>query len=370
VLKNPWIRLLLLLIGVVLLLGLLHALQAVLISFGLGFALAYFLNPGVNFLERGFRSALGNIPLVGKRVRPRFLAVTVLTVVFLLAVAAFVFLVVPAAVDQVKDTVHRFPQWADTLKGKVDPLIQDLNIHYPDEVAMVRERLREEVRQRLPNLVTPLGMIVGQIFSSTLALVLFLIHVVVIPVFAFYLLSDMNEIQERWKVLVPLRHRDWVVTRVREIDRLLSAFIQGQLVVCFIMGIFYGVALTFLRVPMGLVVGFVTSFFSLVPYMATVVGLPLVVILSLLDQHSGAAAARVAAVYILGHVVEGHFITPRIMGGRLGLHPVVVMLAVLVWGTLLGFVGMLIAVPVTAALSVFWGDLKEAYKRSAFYGST
>jgi predicted PurR-regulated permease PerM len=211
--------------------------------------------------------------------------------------------------------------------------------------------------------------VVGQIFSSTLAFVLFLIHVVVIPVFAFYLLSDMNLIQERWKVLVPPRHRDYVVTRLKEVDHLLAAFVQGQLLVCGVMGVFYGVALTLLRVPMGLLVGFGTSFFSLIPYMSTVVGLPLVVVLTLLDQHSGAAAARVAAVYILGHIVEGHFITPRIMGGRLGLHPVVIMLAILVWGTLLGFAGMLIAVPATAALSVFWGDLKEAYKRSAFYVS-
>jgi predicted PurR-regulated permease PerM len=152
-------------------------------------------------------------------------------------------------------------------------------------------------------------------------------------------------------------------------DHLLSAFVRGQLAICFLMGIFYGFALTLCRLPMGLLVGFVTSFFSLVPYMSTVVGLPLVVVLSLVDQHSGTAALQVAAVYVLGHVLEGHFITPRVMGGSLGLHPLVVMLGILIWGTLLGFLGMLIGVPMTAALSVFWGDLKEAYRRSGFYSS-
>jgi predicted PurR-regulated permease PerM len=366
-LKSPLARVLLFLVGLCLALWLVSALSTVLTSFALGFTLAYLLNPAVNWMEGDFERLMKGAPSLRRHLRPRSLAVAVLAVVVLVGLAAFIFLVVPAAIEQVKETAQRLPVWAQTLKSKVDPIVADLNLQYPDEVEAVRLRLRNEIQENLPKLVRPMGSLVGHIFSNALSLVLFLIHVVVIPVFAFYLLSDMNEIQERWKDLVPPRYREYVLTRVRDIDRLLSAFVQGQLLVCFLMGIFYGVALTLCRLPMGLVVGFLTSFFSLIPYMSTVLGLPLVVVLSLLDQHSGAAALRVALVYVLGHLVEGHFITPRLMGGRLGLHPVVVMLAILVWGTLFGFVGMLIAVPATAALSVFWEDLKAAYLESPFY---
>jgi predicted PurR-regulated permease PerM len=367
VLKSPVVRILLFVVSLGLVLWLLDALSTVLTSFALGFALAYLMNPAVNWMEADFDRFLSRMPAVRRHLRPRALSVLVLAVGALVALAAFFFLAVPAAIDQVKDTAKRLPAWADTLKSKVEPIVQDLDFRYPDEAEAVRLRLRSEIQENLPKLVRPLGSLVGHVFSNALSLTLFLIHVVVIPVFAFYLISDMNEIQARAKDLVPPRYREYVFTRVREVDRLLAAFVQGQLLVCFAMGIFYGVALTLCRLPMGLVVGFLTSFFSLVPYMSTALGLPLVVVLSLLDQHSGAAALRVAAVYVLGHLVEGHFITPRLMGGKLGLHPVVVMLAILVWGTLFGFVGMLIAVPATAALSVFWDDLKVAYLRSPFY---
>jgi predicted PurR-regulated permease PerM len=364
-LSKPWVRLVLILASLGLLLWLLQVLRAVATSFALGFALAYFLNPAVNVIEARFNSWLRALPRLARHARS--LAVALLGFLVLISLAIFILVVVPAAIEQVKETARRLPVWTETVRSKVEPIIQDLNIHYPDEVEMVRNRLREEVQQHLPNLVKPVGAVVGHIFSSALAFALFLIHIVVIPVFAFYLLYDMNEIEERCKNLVPPRHREYVLTRVREMDRLLSAFVQGQLLVCLLMGIFYGVALTFCGLPMGLLVGFLTSFFSLIPYMSTALGLPLVVILSLLDQHSGSAALQVASVYVLGHVVEGHFVTPRLMAGRLGLHPIVVMLAILVWGTLLGFIGMLIAVPMTAALSVFWVDVKSAYLGSSFY---
>jgi predicted PurR-regulated permease PerM len=133
------------------------------------------------------------------------------------------------------------------------------------------------------------------------------------------------------------------------------------------LGVFYAIALTALAVPMGLVVGFAIGFFNLIPYMSYLLGLPLALLLTWLSDPDTTKLLVVAALFTTAQFVEGHFVTPRIVGGRLGLHAVVVMLAVLVGGTLFGFVGMLVAVPVTAALSVFWSDLRDAYLRSAFF---
>jgi predicted PurR-regulated permease PerM len=131
--------------------------------------------------------------------------------------------------------------------------------------------------------------------------------------------------------------------------------------------VFYAIGLSACGVPMGVVVGFVIGFFNLIPFMSYVLGLPLALVLSWVDDQSLTRLLVVAAVFTFGQFVEGNFITPRIVGQSIGLHAVVIMLAVLVGGTLFGFVGMLLAMPVTATLSVFWADLREAYLKSAFF---
>jgi predicted PurR-regulated permease PerM len=208
---------------------------------------------------------------------------------------------------------------------------------------------------------------VGTAFSSVLAFVLAILNLFVIPVFVGYLLYDMNPICAGIAALVPHRYRDYVYSRTRAVSRLVSAFVRGQITVCLILGSFYAVALTACGVPMGLVVGFVIGFFNLIPYMSTLLGLPLALLLSWVDDQSWRALVAVTVVFFFGQTVEGNFITPRIVGERLGLHAVVVMLAVLVGGTLFGFIGMVVAVPVTAALSVFWADAKAWYLASDFF---
>jgi predicted PurR-regulated permease PerM len=193
------------------------------------------------------------------------------------------------------------------------------------------------------------------------------LNLLIIPVFAFYLLFDMNHIQEGMKELVPHRFRPYAYSRFAEVDRLLSAFARGQVTVCLILGVFYAIGLSACGEPMGVVVGFVIGFFNLIPFMSYVLGLPLALVLSWVDDQSLTRLLVVAAVFTFGQFVEGNFITPRIVGQSIGLHAVVIMLAVLVGGTLFGFVGMLLAMPVTAALSVFWSDLREAYLKSAFF---
>jgi predicted PurR-regulated permease PerM len=216
-------------------------------------------------------------------------------------------------------------------------------------------------------MVSPLTRGLASAFSSLLSFVLTVLNLVIIPVFAFYLLYDMNQIKAGAQDLVPLRFRPYAFSRAAQIDKLLSAFARGQVTVCLMLGAFYSVGLTLCGVPMGLVVGFVIGLFNLIPFMSYILGLPLALLLSWVDDQSGHALLAVLAVFAVGQFVEGNFVTPRIVGQSLGLHAVVIMLAVLVGGTVFGFIGMLLAVPVTAALSVFWYDLRDLYLRSAFY---
>jgi predicted PurR-regulated permease PerM len=366
-LRNPWLRLATVAAGVVLLGWVLMRLLEILTPFVVAFALAYFLNPAANALERLVERGLLRLPWLSRRIAPRMVAVGTLVAVVLVVLALALLIVVPAVYHQTADAVARMPDYARVLRARVEPWLDRVQLRYPEQAEMVRERLQQTLQQNLPGIVSPLTRVVQGAFSSALSFVLALLNLLVIPVFAAYLVFDMNRIRAGLKDLVPHRLRPYVYSRLSRVDRLLGAFVRGQITVALLLGAFYAVALTACGVPLGLVVGFAIGLLNLVPFLSHVVGLPLALVLSWLDDQSANRLLVVAGVFAVGQFVEGNFVTPRIVGSSLGLHAVVIMLAVLLGGTLFGFTGMLVAVPVTAALSVFFEDLKALYLRSDFY---
>lgn len=367
VLRNPWLRLALLVVAVLVLGWLLLRVLAIFTPFVVAFALAYFLNPAVNALETLLGRALARLPALRGRIDPRIVAVGLLSVVVVAVVAVTLVILVPAIYRQAAETVARLPEYARVLRARVDPLLDRLQLRYPAQAEAVRLKLKETIEGNLPSLLSPLTRTLQFAFSSALSFVLALLNLLVIPVFTAYLLYDMNRIREGLKELVPHRYRPYVYTRFAQIDRLLSAFARGQITVALLLGAFYAVTLTACGVPMGLLVGFGIGLLNLIPFMSHVIGLPVALILSWLDDQDPIRLLIVAGVFAFGQFVEGNFVTPRIVGKGVGLHAVVMMLALLLGGTLFGFVGMLVAVPVTAALSVFYADLRDLYLRSAFY---
>ena len=363
VLANPWVRVVLGLAAVALVVAALLRLAGVLTPFAVAFALAWLLNPGVYALERFFARRTW----LRKRVDPRTVAVGVLVLGVAAALTLAVALVVPALVHQIADAGAKVPGYARVLLTRLEPLIERLNLKYPTEAEEVRKRLQEAAQENWVQILNSLVKGVTTAFSSVLGFVLSFLNLVVVPVVAIYLLYDMNHIKEAAKALVPPRLRGYVFSRGGKVAALIAAFVRGQITVALILGVFYAIALTACGVPMGLPVGFLIGFFNLVPFMSYVLGLPLALLLSWVDDQDPTRLLVVAVVFTVGQFVEGNFITPRIVGDTLGLPAVVIMLAVLVGGTLFGFLGMLLAVPVTAALAVFLADLRDLYLKSAFY---
>jgi predicted PurR-regulated permease PerM len=365
--RRPWVRLLAVLAGIVLFLWIVYRLRESLTPFAVAFVLAYLLNPLVNWLERVFSRVLPRMPVLGPRIPPRAAAVGVLAVLLVAVLVVTIVVVIPVVYHQVSETVAKIPSYVQLLRSKIEPAYQRLNLKYPEQTEEARQQLAEAAKANIPRLLSPVTRVVAGAFSSFMGFVLAVLNLVIIPVFAFYLLYDMNQIQEASKDLVPQRFRPYVYSRLGQVDRLLSAFVRGQLTVALILGVFYSIGLSICGMPMGLVLGFVIGLFNLVPFMSYILGLPLALLLSWLDDQDPRRLLAVAAVFVLGQFIEGNFITPKIVGGSLGLHAVVIMLAVLVGGTTFGFVGMVLAVPATAALSVFWADLKTWYLGSSFY---
>jgi predicted PurR-regulated permease PerM len=188
-------------------------------------------------------------------------------------------------------------------------------------------------------------------------------------VLAYYVLVEFDDLVERMGEWVPVRHRDYVFEKVRTVDRLVSGFLRGQLLIATTLGVLYAVGFAVIGIDLAVGVGLIAGVLALVPYLGSVVAVAMATALCILkfglDWHLGA----VLGWYVLCQNLEGFVLTPRIMGHTVGLHPAVVIVALLIGGDLFGFLGLLIAVPVAAVVKVFVDELYDAYRASPLYGA-
>src|SRR5690606_17673853 len=166
---------------------------------------------------------------------------------------------------------------------------------------------------------------------------------------------------------LPRRSAETIREQARQIDRALSGFIRGQLTVCLMLGIFYAVGLTLVGLNFGLVIGLVTGLISFVPYFGMLIGFAVGVGVALAQFSTWGPIAMVAGVFIIGQVIEGNFVTPRVVGSKVGLHPVWLIFALLAGGALAGFTGLLLAVPAAATIGVLTRFAVRRYRESEFY---
>lgn len=345
---------------------LVYLLREILAPFFIAFGLAYFLNPAANYLEGVFARLLPSSgPLA--RLDPRGLGVGLLAAVAAVVFLLVLFLVIPALYDQIAEAVAKLPRYLNSLRAKLQPAIERLNLRYPTESEEVRLRVQELIRTHILDVGTHVTRMLTATFSSVFSFVLAVAHLLIIPVFGIFLLYDMNRIKDGAMLHVPSRFRAHMQTRIAEVDTVLGAFARGLVTVCLIMGTIYAIGFTAVGVPMGLLVGLLVGFFNIVPFMSYALGMPLALLLSWLDDQSPGKLLAVLIICSVGQFVEAHWITPKVVGDKLGVHAVIILLAVLVGGSLFGVVGMLLALPVTAAVSVFWKDVEAAYRGSRFY---
>ncbi len=207
----------------------------------------------------------------------------------------------------------------------------------------------------------------GGVFGSGLALVGSLVQLALLPLFAFYLASDWPRILAGVEDMVPRRHRPLVNEVASEIHRRIGGFIEGQVTLCAILGVLYSLGLWISGIDLAFTIGMLSGALFVVPYLGTVVGVVVSSVLALLKFGFDWHVIGCIATFVVVQLLEGSLLTPRIVGERVGLHPLVVMVAVVAGGNLLGIWGILLAVPITAALSVLAANLVKAYKRSRFF---
>lgn len=331
--------------------ALLWLLSDVLLPFVAGMALAYLLDPLVKWMQRlGLSRAWSAVFIV---------------IAFAIALIMAIVLIVPVLGNQIDGFMQRLPELID----RVRTLIQQSNQSWLG--AYVGEKLPEAQKSLGTVAATAAGWVttfLGSLWSGGKALISLLSILVITPIVTFYLLVDWDRMVTAVDNLIPVHHRATVRGLLREMDAAISGFVRGQAIVCLILGIFYSVALIAIGLNFGLLIGMTAAFLSFAPYIGTMVGFLLATGVALAQFWPEWMWVIVAAgIFAVGQFIEGNFLQPYLVGKETGLHPVWLMFALLAFGVLFGFVGLLVAVPVAAAIGVLVRFLVRQYRASSYY---
>jgi predicted PurR-regulated permease PerM len=336
--------------GLIVFVALVFLLRDILLPFVAGMAIAYFLDPACDRLEA--------------RGCSRMLATSLITALFFTILLLILLLLLPLITTQIIEFVEKVPGYAATLRDKAGQLTGFV------ESRMSAEDVRK-LQEMLGSVADPLlkymagfarGIMNGiGVFLTLLSLA------VITPVVTFYLLRDWDVMIARVDSWLPRDKADTVREQARLIDETLAGFARGQAMVCLLLGVFYAVGLTVVGLDFGLVVGFTTGLISFVPYFGMLFGFVTGMGIAIAQFGDVVPVLLVAAVFGAGQVLEGNFLTPKLVGDRVGLHAVWIIFALMAGGALFGFLGVLIAVPVMAVIGVLVRFLLGQYMDSPLY---
>jgi len=331
----------------------LWALGPVLAPFVVAAVLAYALTPLVDALDN-----------LDKGYMPRVLAVVVVELLFIVVMLGVVLLIVPILTKELPQLREQIPVMLESMSTWLKPHFDQLGVPFSLETnsikAVVLKYLSANGEDAFASVLSSLKL-GGSVALAVVG------NAVLIPVALFYLLMEWHRFMAQLIVLVPVRMREAVNSFTGEADAVLGQYLRGQLLVMLSLAVFYSVGLTLFGLDLALPIGVFTGFAVFVPYLGFGIGLVLAALAGLLQFASFKVVIMVAVVFGLGQLIEGFFLTPRLVGERIGLHPLAVIFALLAFGQLLGFVGVLIALPVSAVLLVAIRRVCAGYLRSKLY---
>lgn len=327
------------------------AVRSVSIPLLLGFIVAYFLAPVVKGLA--------------KRGVPVPAAIALILLVAILLVGGAGALLGPQLADEFADLpektrlmAERCMAWAETR----------FDIDLEEARASLRELLSEKISTLDQSAIaTPAARVLGAIYGGAMGTLSALIGIGMTLIFTFFMLRDFDRVVAAARDLVPPRFRPFVDARAREIDRAMSSFLRGQLTVAGILSVLYIIGFLIVGIPLAVAVGLIAGLGNVIPFVGTAVGLVLAIGLVLLEEPTMGMLGGTLGVFLVVQALEGWVITPKIVGESLDLSPFVVIVAVLVFGELFGFVGVLIAVPLTAVLKILGRSVMTSYRESEFF---
>ncbi|MEQ9693807.1 AI-2E family transporter [Shimia sp. SDUM112013] len=318
----------------------------IMLPYVLGGAIAYFLDPVADRLEGMGLS--------------RVMSTVIITLFWILIFLVGTLAVLPVLIEQTISLFNIMPELMRDLRSFISQRFPDL-LNENSVMHQTLSSIGDVVKEKG-------GALLQGVLSSAASLVNVVMLMVIVPVVAFYLLLDWDKMVARVDDLLPREHAPVVRRLASEIDKTLASFVRGMGSVCLILGTYYAVSLMMVGLNFGLAVGFFAGAVTFIPYLGALIGGVLAIGLGLFQFWGDwVSLGLVAAIFVIGQVAEGNFLTPKLVGNSVGLHPVWLLFALSVFGALFGFVGMLVAVPVAAVLGVLARFFIGQYTRSYLY---
>lgn len=348
----------------------LKRLQWGLVFFAVGYViwlLGPILTPFVLALLLGW---LGD-PLVDRlerRGRSRGIAVTLVFALMTLLLALVLIILVPMIERQIVTLIDSLPQYRDWLMGTALPWIEQ-RTGYEVMAWLDTERLIELIRGHWQQAGGVAATVLAYASRSGFAILALVINLVLVPILAFYFMRDWDLLVERVASLIPRDHIDTATRLARETSESLGGFLRGQFLVMLGQGAIYAVGMSLVGLRLGLLIGMVAGLISFIPYLGATIGILLALIAAIVQVQGfdWTLLILIGVVFTIGQLVESYVLTPRLVGDRIGLHPVAVIFAVLAGGQLFGFLGMLLALPAAAVINVLLRFAHERYTHSRLY---
>ena len=334
-----------------LLLWLLARLSPVLSPFFLAAILAYICNPLVDRWQR-----LG---------LPRVVGVVVMLLLVGGITAALALILLPLIIDEVRIIYARLPEAAALANEKLLPWLRE---NYGIHIKLDANFLRQLAADNQDSLHTLAQKLIESLTIGGMALFSIAATLLLTPVAMFYLLLDWHPVLERLENALPRAWHEKAMRMATDVDTVLAQFLRGQILVMLILAAYYSLALWLVDLPSALSVGLLTGLLIFIPYLGFALGLILALLVAVLQFQGLAPIFAVLVVYGIGQVLESVLLTPFLVGERIGLHPLAVIFALLAFGQLFGFVGVLLALPASAALLVGLREVRALYLGSRFYG--
>ncbi|MCF7645852.1 AI-2E family transporter [Pseudochrobactrum asaccharolyticum] len=328
--------------------------SSILLPFVAGLALAYFLDPVADWLERFGMS--------------RLLATCVILITFVVVLVLGLIIIVPVLVTQMAEFISKFPGYFTQLQALIAHQDSEwLKKYLGMNSTVIQDNLSSFLKQGASFLTT----LLQSLWNSGKSLIDLAGLFVVTPVVAFYMLLDWDRMVDTIDSWVPRDHVKTVRQIAREMNEAIAGFIRGQGTLCLILGTYYAIGLTLTGLNFGLLIGLFAGLISFIPYIGSIVGLVLAIGVALVQfWPDWIMVVIVACVFFTGQFIEGNILQPKLVGKSVGLHPVWLMFALFAFGSLLGFTGMLIAVPAAAAVGVLVRFVISRYLESPLYKSS
>ena len=330
--------------------GFVYVLRGILMPFVLGIILGYLFDPLVIKFEKIKMS--------------RTWATIVVFVLVLLIIVPLLVVLFGVISGQLAVFIAAVPQYMQTAMQKTTPVFESLQAYFPDWNA---DNVPALVSQYASQILQVGGGLIEKLFVNAVAVFNVVSLLFITPVVAFYMLRDWDVFIKKADALLPKKSHKEIRTVFHQIDLALSGFIRGQLSVCVILGLYYGISLRLVGLEFGVMIGFMTGLISIIPYVGSITGFVLSLILTASTFDDWPHLAAVVIIFGIGQFLEGNFLTPKLVGDKVGLHPVWVMFALLAGGALLGFLGLMIAVPVASVIGILIRTGLKKYQKSILY---